>query len=463
MMIRSTDTGSTIAVSAAELAEAVPTNLSELLLLVDRRTGTQAGMLHAVAARFLEYVGLTGEAVSIEMLHNQKESFIAHLKAGKYKASSVKSYRNYLNILLRRAQKAGWVRPQSVLPPEWQVVADVMPRSSAKLIVRFAARIAKNPANFSEDDLAAWRQERVKAGRSLQDAEGDCSRFRIAIARSSLSSKLPLIKPRDKRYGVALADMHSDLRQEVNELLEWKLSDFQLDRPSGARIRPISAKRLTDLLSQITGYVQNVANKAEVTNLSSLITRDNIVRFTTWAKNTRKVKGQSLSTGLGMVYAAVRHNPRYSALDVSWFEGIIDQLPVEPQSTIDQRKAKKYIPYGEAEQIPTRIRTQRTKTKTSNPRTQAIHARNELLMLWLVILPWRQKNIRDCKVAGADSNLFKAPIGPFSMATQPAWVTEQERVSPGSSFWQIRFGAHETKTKNEVHAFLPSESTVSSF
>jgi hypothetical protein len=78
-------------------------------------------------------------------------------------------------------------------------------------------------------------------------------------------------------------------------------------------------------------------------------------------------------------------------------------------------------------------------------------------MLWPVILPWRQKNIRDCKVIGVDSNLFKAPIGPFSMATQPSWVTKQDRVSPGTSLWQIRFGAYETKTKIEVHAFLPYE------
>jgi hypothetical protein len=93
------------------------------------------------------------------------------------------------------------------------------------------------------------------------------------------------------------------------------------------------------------------------------------------------MKGHSLSLGLGMVYAALRHNPRYKNMDLSWFESIIDQMPIESQSTIDRRKAKKYIPYEEAEQIPGRIRTQRTKTKAPNPRTLAIHARNELLML----------------------------------------------------------------------------------
>jgi integrase len=43
------------------------------------------------------------------------------------------------------------------------------------------------------------------------------------------------------------------------------------------------------------------------------------------------------------------------------------------------------------------------------------------------------------------------------MATRPSWVADQERAPPGTSFWQIHFDPSETKTKNEVNAFLPSE------
>jgi len=251
--------------------------------------------------------------------------------------------------------------------------------------------------------------------------------------------------------------MHPDLRQEVEELMDWKVSDFQLDRPSGARIRPISAKSLTNFICRITGYVQKIILKPQVTSLVDLVTRDHIAGFTTWGRNTRKMKGQSLSSGLGMIYAALRDNPKYKALDLSWFESIIDQMPIESQSAIDQRKAKKFISYEVAEQIPSRIRAQRLKTKVQNPHILAVHVRNELFMLWLLILAWRQKNIRDCRVTGDSPNLFKAPISPFSMATRPSWVAEQERASPGTSFWQIHFDPSETKTKNEVNAFLPSE------
>jgi hypothetical protein len=205
--------GNELALSAPQQpASTAPIYLAELMASINRKDGTFEGMLHAVAARFLEFVGSTAELVPIGAVHDRKESFIAHLKASKYKKSSVKSYRNYLNLLLRRAQELGWVRPALVIPVEWRKIEDAMPRTSAKLIVHYAVRIGKLPSVFSEDDLLAWRQERAKSGRSLVDAEGDCPRFRSAIARSGLSSKIPSIKPRDKRYGVPLEQLHAELR-----------------------------------------------------------------------------------------------------------------------------------------------------------------------------------------------------------------------------------------------------------
>lgn len=102
--------------------------------------------------------------------------------------------------------------------------------------------------------------------------------------------------------------MHYALRAEVQEVLDWKQNEFELDRPAGAQLRPISAKRLRDIFSQITGYVQNIAKEdvvtslaenREVTSLRDLITRTNIVSFVTWLKNSRKAKSQSLFTGSG--------------------------------------------------------------------------------------------------------------------------------------------------------------------
>jgi integrase len=97
------------------------------------------------------------------------------------------------------------------------------------------------------------------------------------------------------------------------------------------------------------------------------------------------------------------------------------------------------------------------KLKSSNARTEAIYAHNELLMLWFLLLPWRQRNIRELRVGGSNPNLFKAPIGHYCTATKPLWVVEQEQMSPTASFWQVRFSPSETKMKHPVQLFLPAE------
>lgn len=176
--------------------------------------------------------------------------------------------------------------------------------------------------------------------------------------------------------------MHPEIRTEIDKAIAWKLNEFEIDRPSGARIRPISAKRLKGLICQIVGYVQNVEHKPEVTSLADLIISANITGFTSWAINQRKVKGQSLSTWFRMIYGALKYNPRYSALDLQWFNNIIDQLPIQSQEIVDERKARKFIPYTVAEQIPECIRAKRMKMKRENVRAKARYVHNELLMLW---------------------------------------------------------------------------------
>ena len=145
--------------------------------------------------------------------------------------------------------------------------------------------------------------------------------------------------------------MHPALRVEVQEVLGWKQNEFELDRPAGAQIRPISAKRLQNMFREIAGYLQNIAEMGEIASPRDLMTRQNIVSFSSWLKNALKAKGQSLSTGLGMVYAALRYHPEHKKLDLGWFENLLDKLSssAEPQATVDARKAPKYMPYGVAE------------------------------------------------------------------------------------------------------------------
>ena len=91
----------------------------------------------------------------------------------------------------------------------------------------------------------------------------------------------------------------------------------------------------------------------------------------------------------------------------------------------------------------------------------AMSLRDELLMLWLVILPWRQKNLRQCRIAGGSHlNLYFAPIRPLSAATRPKWLALQEKSNAEPAGLADLLTKNETKGKNQVEAFLPAELVV---
>jgi integrase len=81
------------------------------------------------------------------------------------------------------------------------------------------------------------------------------------------------------------------------------------------------------------------------------------------------------------------------------------------------------------------------------------------LISWLTVLPWRQRNLREAKLANRESggNLFKAQIADATTIARPGWVEEALKRNSHEAFWQFFFGAEETKTAHQVHALLPKQ------
>jgi hypothetical protein len=159
---------------------------------------------------------------------------------------------------------------------------------------------------------------------------------RTAITKTVGRSKL---KRGPSRYAIAWEDMHPALRSEVEQIAAWKTSEFQPDRPSSARIRPVTANQLVVTLGQLTGYGQTIAGQPPYESIACLVTRQLVSKYATWAINVCKIKGKPLASKLGMVFAALRHNPAYANLDLAWFDGLLNSLPLEEQSRVDSRKA----------------------------------------------------------------------------------------------------------------------------
>jgi integrase len=442
-------------VGEAIAATSPPVVLQDLVRVVNEQNSYSKGMLVSTVGKFLEFSGGTAERTPIDVLKTEMEPFLRKMQSGKYKPESVKSYRNFVNMLLKLAVASGWAARPFQVPSIWQALWDAIEADAQREILRFAIALGKKPRDLSEDDLTAWCLAQVKAGYALKRTRVVCSGFRMAILRAGLGNSIPLVKMHKPSYGVSLAKMDLVLSKEINDLIAFKVRVFDPDRPPNGRIRDVSAKNLADHLCRIVGYVQNILRNPPVTSLRELVTPDVIKGYALWAINERKIQGDSLAAGLTALRAALEQNPHYKDLNLEWLGRIAMQVPPVEQSIIDERKAKKFVSFQEADAIPASIRAARIRHKPMNARAHAISVRDELLMAWLPILPWRKENLRKCRITGGRPNIAKKPIAPFSQTKKSKWIIEREKMQPKESFWQFSFSKDETKMKNDIHAFVP--------
>ena len=158
---------------------------------------------------------------------------------------------------------------------------------------------------------------------------------------------------------------------------------------------------------------------------------------------------------LSMLYGAMRHHPKYKDQDFGWFSTLFDEVPEDDRSLVEEKKAKKSVPYQDLCQIPGAIRAARMKLSHDDAKASRL-AHDELLLLWLTTIPWRQRNLRECRIGDpATANVFFAPLPPFIHVAKPNWVVEALKGDPKKAFWQFYFREDETKIGQKVRGVLP--------
>jgi integrase len=442
----------------AELAAREPlATLDGLLHFFPKRPGTRGPAIRSAATKFLDFIGYTAEETPIHLLETERERFVDYLRNRRHTQETVRSYSYCINLLLKKAREQGWQIPPQVLPPDWAAVMALARKKELQSIVRYAVKINKSPSTFTEDDLKAWCQTRVQAGRSLLPCRSNATLFRSLMSRPELSHLKPLVRVAPARYGTPLRKMHESLRKEVEDLLSYLTEELEFER-TGPPLRQATADGLRTTFERLVGFIENIQGGSRVEALSGILTKATITEYIKWAVKERGVIGETLFTNFSRLHATFKKHPRYASLDLRWLPDVLEKLHRSTRTEIDRRKLRKYISFEAADSIPGKIREARTRSKNQTEFDVAISLRNELLMLWLVVLAWRQRNLRECRLfGGPHANLFVASIPTHSLTSQPIWLQEQEKHHPGKLVWQIYFTPDETKSKNEVKGFLPAE------
>jgi integrase len=343
------------------------------------------------------------------------------------------------------------------LRKQWSAIQAALDANgrAPKSIPTFAISKSIAPADFSNEDLERWGAWMIRRGRKLRTLKQLKWQFRRTLIQSNLEHHLPSLNCRAAapKYAVAKQDMPAELRTEIATLLEWKQARFARGRPSRAQHRASSAKLTEQYVRRLYGFASKVARLGEFTSLEELFSERVVTAFVDWGMNQRRLSRSSLSR-LSLIAAAMKHHPRYEDVDLAWFDALVSELPKDDENARLERKRKKYVPHEVLVTIPGKIRVAAHKER--DPVQRAWYAHDELLLTWLTTLPWRQDNLRHCRIGdGNQPNIFSKPVPQLVHIAKPIWVQERLKLNPEESFWQFHFSKDETKTDRPVRGFLP--------
>ena len=190
-------------------------SLADLLSYLNSQPSSQTPMLRSTAGKIASFLGKSLDQVSLDLIHANRESFRPFLEGQRYKEASVRSYVNYLRILLEAAEGLGW-KPHLHLSKEWQAVFEVAKRNQCLTVVKLLAQAKETPAQVTQEDVEHWLEVHVKQGKyCYATIRANSNAAWRTLVDCGYTKHAPAAYLRKKKYGVSLSRLPSPLREEV--------------------------------------------------------------------------------------------------------------------------------------------------------------------------------------------------------------------------------------------------------
>jgi hypothetical protein len=441
-----------------------PATLKDLLGAVigqKSREPAMTGMLRGTSEHISDCLGKSASAIRVSQLITVRGALKTFLRGKGYKPSIVRIYLNYLQVFVESAQELGWLGDIAEIQRRWREILKSRPKNlGGAWVGNWATGQGIDPDHFGTAELDLCASEALRHGYAYAAVCNVKTYLQRLMVQQKLGSQAlgPTPVPQERRlYGTSLSEMGQPLRKQIEELLGGAVA-----RPSKlwGETRPVTRKVILYFLCRFVGYVTRVRG-SQISSLDQLLTRDLVQEFLAWCQDSRQTKAGSLNSYLGRLDAAVKNyqHPPLAGKDFRWIRELMSQLRRESPAQIRQRKAAKWVDYELLEQIPARIRARAEALGPHQSRQLATLRRDELIFTWLLILPWRSRNLRECRVGEEDQggNLFKCELTPFFTVAKPERVKQALHVNPHEKFWMFYFREQETKSGREVRSLLPEQ------
>jgi integrase len=419
-----------------------------------------SGMLQSTTVHISNCLNKPPSDITFEELAVVKSRLKNFLRDRRYKRNTVRTYLNFLRLLVTKAKDLGWSQPCPEVEDAWQKVLPTFSKvPGARVVIRFALQKRITPSQFSDEVLDGWGRESVTQGRTIYHVNHTKSSFRKHVFNSGLDKEFPRLSLRleKPKYGIPFSELPDQLRTEIGDLIKWKTDAFSVGRPAKLKHRLVTAKALKELLCRICGYARNDKDH-EIACLTDLMSRNIIEGFVGWCINERKVKSKTLTPQLGMIGSVLKTYPPFEGHCCDWLPKLVSQLEPDQEAPAKERKDSKWVDYDELAQIPDKIRRDAEKDSSDLKRI-SLAVRNQLILKWLTTLPWRKQNLITFRFGKrADgANLFKEEISASAPMRKPKWVEDVIRANPNEEIWQFYFRPEETKTGQSVHGVVPKQ------
>lgn len=449
--------------------------------------------------KFAELVEMTGQAraMTLDLVHQRKPAFRPFLQRRGYNDATICHYVQWVFLVLDRARALGWV-PDGSMSAAWREIITSDRASRCQEIARYFAAQTASPNDVTRAAINDWVDRRVIAGeRTFMAAHTMAMTMTRALLEAGYTQVDPMRAVRMDYYGVPLAQFPSPLKEQMEELIAARLSaspedvemnldddleDLDMDdfrerseseenRPPHQQIREITAKLLIESTCRLFGYVHNVKGKRDINTIQQLFNPRVLVSQQRWLIRERRLTSEGLRSHFVPIISAMRQSKIFDPKLLQWLTAFRAGLGPKPsRDEVRFRKANKQLEYSAVAAIPAKIYRERfrlsnKKIDRSSIRGQQVYgtilnqlgrlSMYELAIRWILILPWRQRNLREMRVDGAKPNLFKGRIPSGYEIDKPDWVVEEERCNPAAEFWMYRFSSEENKTGKLIFCVLP--------
>lgn len=427
----------------------------------------QLSRLRATAHKICAFLDKPADQILLCDLVEKDDDLIAFVESqGIGRQSAVQCVCEKNKILLR-ANDLGWTSKAYALRKAWVPVRKAIRGKApgAASIVEFAIERAKRPENFNPDDWAEWRVSAFKRGRTPLTVDLIEAKFRAAMRNAGLTGLFPYLDLKSRKattYALPLSAMHRNLRSEIARIHKWKTAmGIVPGRDSKYRVGPVTGEKLIGDLRALVGFVVLVRGKKGVKSLRQVVTKENVCAYIEWLADERGYERNGILSRLTGIHGLIaQKHPLFRGGKFAWFANALRRIPFESLEALRVRKDRRCAPYEEVWQIPKAIAAQREEAVGLSPVDRAWSLHDELLITLLLLLPWRQRNVRECGIQlPAPVNILTAELTETLKSSPflPKWAKEAFQENPNQTFLQFSFIEVETKTRHAVRGLIPFE------